>query len=308
MAGTWQQACGQPRLAWPSHLPLLPLCHDPLGSLLGGGSQAPGAPGVAAAALCPRSRSPWERAPEDGWRGERSSCPLLYLLHLANLMTGGMRSISNMASLAGSGQSTQEAFLHTPIPTGCCRSLLPRASRCHLPRAGGDRHGWSSPSCPAAGWMWPFAGRLCRQPWAGVGSRGDLRASPGAWARAECVPMTGSGMSPLPAALAGAQASCSAPNPLDRPGGAAQCTRDGSQGVPWEQGLSERPQGGGHGVVARPAWGGDLGGKVQRGFECRGGAPWGAGGVGAPHRDCSWFPELPGWSPQCIHVGSCASA
>lgn len=51
---------------------------------------------------------------EDGRPRERSPCPLLYLLHLANLMAGGMRSISNMASFAGSGQSTQEAFLHTP--------------------------------------------------------------------------------------------------------------------------------------------------------------------------------------------------
>lgn len=52
---------------------------------------------------------------EDGWPRERSPCPLLYLLHLANLMAGGMRSISNMASFTGSGQSTQEAFLHTPL-------------------------------------------------------------------------------------------------------------------------------------------------------------------------------------------------
>lgn len=95
----------------------------------------------------PSPRSRLERQPRilPGSR-ERSSCPLLYLLHLTNLMTGGMRSISNMASLAGSGQSTQEPFLHTPIPAGC-RSLLPRASRCCLPRAGWDRHSRLSPSC-----------------------------------------------------------------------------------------------------------------------------------------------------------------
>lgn len=67
---------------------------------------------------------PWGLFPGSCSRLERgscrgagsSSCPLLYLLHLTNLMTGGMRSISNMASLAGSGQSTQELFLHTPVP------------------------------------------------------------------------------------------------------------------------------------------------------------------------------------------------
>lgn len=112
------------------------------------GSRAPIAPRGPAACWgrSPQSCSPWESAAEHCWLGERSSCPLLYLLHLTNLMTGGMRSISNMALLAGSGQSTQEAFLHTPIPAGCCHSLLPRASRCRLARAGWDWHGRSSPS------------------------------------------------------------------------------------------------------------------------------------------------------------------
>lgn len=125
----------------------------------------PGSPWLAGD-FSPSSRSPWERAAEARWLGERSSCPLLYLLHLANLMTGGMRSISNMASLAGSGQSTQEAFLHTSIPAGCCRSLLPRASRCRLPRAGWDRHSQSSPSCPATDVS------LCRSALGCAGGRG----------------------------------------------------------------------------------------------------------------------------------------
>lgn len=195
MAGTWQPACGQPRQLNPGlrvpgwvvlpHLPLLHPCSVWLGSQQGGRSQAPAAPGVPVAALSPcaplpagdfspSSRSPWEQAAEDHCLGERSSCPLLYLLHLANLMTGGMRSISNMASLAGSGQSTQEAFLHTPIPAGCCRSLLPWASCCRLPCAGWDRCGRLSPSCLATGWVYPSAGRLLAAP-AVVGRHQGLR-------------------------------------------------------------------------------------------------------------------------------------
>lgn len=108
----------------------------------------------------PGTFPPVPAAEDGGWlpgSWERSSCPLLYLLHLTNLMTGGMRSISNMASLAGSGQSTQEPFLHTPIPAGS-RSLLPRASRCCLPLLAAIG---TEPILPVWGtreFRWPSAG------------------------------------------------------------------------------------------------------------------------------------------------------
>lgn len=154
MPGPWRGGSGW----WPGHGSTLGYPSPPFpcaraGITAGRQIPAPVTPGVPCAPLpagdfSPSSRSRLEQRPRiAAW--ERSSCPLLYLLHLTNLMTGGMRSISNMASLAGSGQSTQEPFLHTPIPAGCCRSLLPRASRCCLPRSGWDPHGRLSPSCPS---------------------------------------------------------------------------------------------------------------------------------------------------------------
>lgn len=115
VARTWQ------RVRLP--LPPFPPAPCPGGSQQGGGCQRPSPPGC----RCPAaSRGLFPQFPRPGslpGSRERSSCPLLYLLHLTNLMTGGMRGISNMASLAGSGQSTQEPLLHSPTaaappPTG----------------------------------------------------------------------------------------------------------------------------------------------------------------------------------------------
>ena len=237
-----------------SPLPILHPCRVQLVSQQGGRSQAPITPRVPAAALrpcallpagdfSPSSCSLWEPAAEDCWLWECSPCPLLYLLHLTNLMTGGMRSISNMASLAGSGQSTQEAFLHTPIPAGCCCSLLPWASRRRLPCAGWDWRGWLSPSRLAAGWTCPFAGQLSAAP-AAVGGRwvprrfesvagrvGEGRAR--ADAAEQDVPSARS-LGRCPSLLHHAQ-------PTGRtwrgsPEHARWVALGGSQGVPWEQG------------------------------------------------------------------------
>lgn len=159
--------------------------------------------------------------------GERSSCPLLYLLHLPNLMTGGMRSISNMASFAGSGQSTQEAFLHTPIPA-CSAAPVPSspghpaaACPCCGARRGARRGWWPwGPSrAPGSGWggHWTpacFTGRIWGVPEAvgrGTPAPGSPRASFAAWACGERVPTMGTRTSLLPTALARAQVPCSAP-------------------------------------------------------------------------------------------------
>lgn len=108
----------------------------------------PGSPVPLLGTFPPVSVTSASERPRIADSGERSSCPLLYLLHLPNLMTGGMRSISNMASFAGSGQSTQEAFLHTPIPA-CSAAPVPSspghpaaACPCRGARRGAQRGWW----------------------------------------------------------------------------------------------------------------------------------------------------------------------
>lgn len=108
----------------------------------------PGSPVPLPGTFPPVSVTSASERPRIADSGERSSCPLLYLLHLPNLMTGGMRSISNMASFAGSGQSTQEAFLHTPIPA-CSAAPVPSspghpaaACPCRGARRGARRGWW----------------------------------------------------------------------------------------------------------------------------------------------------------------------
>lgn len=138
-----------------------------------------------------------------------------------------MRSISNMASFAGSGQSTQEAFLHTPIPA-CSAAPVPSSPGhpaavcpCRGARRGARRGWWPwGPSrAPGSGWgghRTPacFTGRIWGVPEAvgrGTPAPGSPRASFAAWACGERVPTMGTRTSPLPTALARAQVPCSAP-------------------------------------------------------------------------------------------------
>lgn len=163
-AGTWHGGV-PPRCSVPpalSPLLLAPLPPRP--------PAVPGSPVPLPETFPPVSVTSASERPRIADSGECSSCPLLYLLHLANLMTGGMRSISNMASFAGSGQSTQEAFLHTPIPACRFCSLLPWASRCGVPvllqRAGTAWGRLRGPAGPIA--VGPIA---CA--WLGGGRRTD---------------------------------------------------------------------------------------------------------------------------------------